>query len=170
MTDAQATNQEYAAVLSFLKTAGLTVDDTITSLSGQIIPRDVLVSVDKYEECRPKLAILKEWLSSSRLSCLQSTAEDNQKWPLLNAVRQLLRRQGFKMTPFRMSDGYTKDGKKKLRRFFIVESMRQAGHIKAEPLENSNGDDGVGDDGVGGGEVGSEVGVDNIPKEYSDIL
>ena len=64
-------------------------------------------------------------MSSSRLSCLQSTAEDNQRWPLLNAVRQLLRIHFYKMTPFRLSDGYTKDGKKILRRFFRIEKMRK---------------------------------------------
>lgn len=112
------------AILEFLKIAGLVVDTDIKVLSGQIISRELLISPEKYEECKIKLSALKTYMSSSRLSCLQSTAEDNQKWPLLNAVRQLLRLHNYKMTPFRMSDGYTKDGKKKVKRFFMIEKMR----------------------------------------------
>ena len=63
-------------------------------------------------------------MSSSRLSCLQSAAESNQRWPLLNAVRQLLKLHNFRMTPFRLSDGYSSDGKKKLKRFFLVETIK----------------------------------------------
>lgn len=112
------------AILDFMRAAGLLVQSDIAGLAGQVIPRDLLVSHEKYDECRPKLVTLKEWMSSSRLSCLQSTAEANQRWPLLNAVRQLLRLHHFKMTPFRLSDGYTKDGKKKLKRFFLVEQLK----------------------------------------------
>ena len=60
------------AILDFLKAAGLIVQSDISGLSGQVISRDLLVSQEKYEECKPKLATLKEWMSSSRLSCLQS--------------------------------------------------------------------------------------------------
>lgn len=112
------------AILDFLKAAGLIVQSDISGLSGQVISRDLLVSQEKYEECKPKLATLKEWMSSSRLSCLQSTAESNQRWPLLNAVRQLLKLHNFRMTPFRLSDGYASDGKKKLKRFFLVETIK----------------------------------------------
>ena len=117
--------QHQAAILEFLRAAGLLVDADITGLAGQTIPRDLLINQDKYDECKHKLVALKGWMSSSRLSCLQSTAVINQRWPLLNAVRQLLRIHNFKMSPFRLSDGYTKDGKKRIRRFFLVEQMKQ---------------------------------------------
>jgi len=120
------------AILDFLKAAGLLVQSDISGLAGQIISRDLLVSQEKYDECKPKLATLKEWMSSSRLSCLQSTAELNQRWPLLNAVRQLLKLHNFRMTPFRLSDGYAADGKKKLKRFFLVETIK-ATEQSAEP-------------------------------------
>lgn len=120
-------NAHQQAILEFLRTAGLLVQSDISGLAGQVIPRETLVSHEKYVDCQAKLAVLKEWMSSSRLSCLQSTAEANQRWPLLNAVRQLLRLHNFKMTPFRLSDGYAKDGKKKLKRFFLVEPMKTAG-------------------------------------------
>lgn len=120
------------AILDFLKAAGLLVQSDISGLAGQVIPRDLLLSQEKYDECKPKLASLKEWMSSSRLTCLQSTAESNQRWPLLNAVRQLLKLHNFRMTPFRLSDGYSNDGKKKLKRFFLVETIK-ATELSHEP-------------------------------------
>ena len=134
----QTDNEDHQkAILDFLKAAGLLVQSDINGLAGQIISRDLLVSQEKYEECKPKLETLKEWMSSSRLSCLQSTAESNQRWPLLNAVRQLLKLHNFRMTPFRLSDGYTPDGKKKLKRFFIVESIK-AVEESTEPVETQD--------------------------------
>ena len=67
---------------------------------------------------------MKKIFSSSYLTSLQDTAEDKQRWPLLNLIRQLLRSCNYKLTPKRISDGYTLDGKKKYKRMFIVEKMR----------------------------------------------
>jgi hypothetical protein len=123
----QSDNEHHQkAILEFLKAAGLLVQSDISGLAGQVIHRDLLVSQEKYDECKPKLVKLKEWMSSSRLSCLQSTAESSQRWPLLNAVRQLLKLHNFRMTPFRLSDGYSTDGKKKLKRFFLIETIKVA--------------------------------------------
>lgn len=116
--------KQQKSILEFLHSAGLLVETELNVLCGQTIPRDLLILPGKYEECLPKLKAVCEHMSSSRLTCLQSTAEENQRWPLLNAVRQLLRSQNYKMTPFRLSDGYNKDGKKILRRFFRIEKMR----------------------------------------------
>lgn len=123
MTEIQ---QDYhqEAIFDFLKSAGLLLENDTNELVGQVIPRDLLVSQHKYEECLPKLILLKSWMSSSRLSCLQSTAKNSQRWPLLNAVRQILRLHNFKMTPFRLSDGYAKDGKKIIRRYFMIEPFK----------------------------------------------
>jgi hypothetical protein len=59
------------------------------------------------------------------LTSLQSTAEENQKWPLLNLVRQILKSCNFSMTPKRISNGYTKDGKKIYKRMFKIEKLNQ---------------------------------------------
>ena len=48
-----------------------------------------------------------------------------QKWPLLNLVRQVLRSCHYKMTPKRVSAGYTKDGKKIFKRMFIIEKLNK---------------------------------------------
>ena len=54
------------------------------------------------------------------MTSLQTNAASSQKWPLLNLVRQILRSSGYQVTPKRLCDGYTKDGKKKYKRIFII--------------------------------------------------
>ena len=116
---------QHDAILSFLKHAGLVVIQDIDSLDGQVIPRELLICDKKYEECKNDISKLRSFLSSSRLTSLQTTAEVHQKWPLLNAVRQILRVHMFRMVPVRMSDGYTKEGKKVIKRLFRIERMKK---------------------------------------------
>ena len=59
---------------------------------------------------------LKKQFSSSRLTSLHKNACVNQKWPLLNLLRQLLSVHGFVMKPLRKSDGYDENGVKKYER------------------------------------------------------
>jgi len=55
---------------------------------------------------------------------LQKNAEASQKWPLLNLVRQILKSNNYKMDPIRKSNGYTKEGKKKYLRFFVIKKLK----------------------------------------------
>ena len=48
-----------------------------------------------------------------------------EKWPLLNLVRQILKSNNFKMDPIRKSNGYTKEGKKKYLRFFVIKQIKE---------------------------------------------
>jgi len=126
------------AILGFLKHAGLVVIQDLDSLEGQVIPRDLLICDKKYEECKNDIASLKQFLSSSRLTSLQSTAELTQRWPLLNAVRQILKVHMFRMVPIRLSDGYTKEGKKIIRRLFKVEKMKKINiHVNESYVEDT---------------------------------
>jgi len=59
------------------------------------------------------------------MTSLQTNADKSQKWPLLNLTRQILSVYGFKMTPIRKSDGYTKEGIKKYKRFFIIKKIEK---------------------------------------------
>ena len=77
-----------------------------------------------YKGLKLTIPDLKSLFSSSYLTALQEPAEKKQKWPLLNLIRQVLRSCNFKLTPKRISDGYTIDGKKKYKRMFIIEKMR----------------------------------------------
>ena len=106
-------------IIEFLKKCKLQLDDE-TQLEGQLIPRDILLSQNTYEEVKAEIDVLKKKFSSSALTSLQSGAQKEQKWPLLNLVRQILGVYGFKMEPVRKSNGYTSDGKKLFKRFFHI--------------------------------------------------
>lgn len=108
----------------FLNECGV-VMDTYNELNGMLIPREILLSIENYKKVKDEILVLKKLFNSSALTALQSTAEENQKWPLLNLVRQILKAIHYKMAPKRVSAGYTKDGKKIYRRMFIVEKLSQ---------------------------------------------
>jgi len=89
-------------------------------LVGQMIPREVLLSETKYDEIKGSIPDLKKTFSSSFLTSLQKNADKNQRWPLLNLVRQILHGHKIEMKPLRKSDGYTKEGVKKYKRYFVL--------------------------------------------------
>jgi hypothetical protein len=62
---------------------------------GAMIPRDMLLDPDKYEKLKPHISILKKIFSSKTMTSMHSGAENTQKWPGLNLVRQVLKRMGF---------------------------------------------------------------------------
>ncbi len=95
-----------------------------SELNGLLISRDVLLSVDKYNEAKLLLPQLKLVFSSSSMTSLQSDAAIVQKFPLLNLVRQILHVYNYTMIPIRKSDGYTADGIKKYKRFFQIEQIK----------------------------------------------
>ena len=96
----------------------------LEDINGQMISRYFLLSDEKYDEIKLYIPDLKKNFSSSFMTSLQKNAEKQQKWPLLNLVRQILNVYSYKMVPIRKSDGYTLDGKKKYKRMFIIEKMR----------------------------------------------
>jgi|TARA_Y100000592_G_C5310720_1_gene239963 hypothetical protein len=95
------------------------------NLDGQLFPREIFLDETRYENIQDKIVILKEYLSSSSLTCLQDTAPANQRWPLLNLIRQLLRTYKYSMEPIRKSDGYDKDGKKRYKRYFKIKKIEK---------------------------------------------
>ena len=96
--------------------------DTLLELNGLFIPREMLLSDNKYDEIKKLIPDLKKNYSSSLMTSLQKTAEKSQKWPLLNLVRQVLNTYNYKMEPVRKADGYTLDGIKKYKRFFLIKT------------------------------------------------
>jgi len=110
-------------MINFLNKATI-VCNNINDLNGMLIPREIFMNEERYTNIKEDIPELKKIFSSSYLTSLQDTAEDKQRWPLLNLIRQLLRSCNYKLTPKRISDGYTLDGKKKYKRMFIVEKMR----------------------------------------------
>jgi hypothetical protein len=110
-------------IIGFLKKCNLQLEDE-TQLEGQLIPRDMLLSQTVYDQVKADIVELKKKFSSSALTSLQSGAEKEQKWPLLNLVRQILRVCSYKMDPVRRSDGYDDEGKKKYKRFFLIKKLK----------------------------------------------
>jgi len=110
-------------MINFLNKSSI-VCNNINDLNGMLIPREIFMNEERYKNIKEDIPELKKIFSSSYLTSLQETAQDKQRWPLLNLIRQLLRSCNYKLTPKRVSDGYTLDGKKKYKRMFIVEKMR----------------------------------------------
>jgi hypothetical protein len=116
-------NDKTILMIDILNNANITCT-YIHDLNGMLIPRELFMNIEIYKNLKEKIPDLKNLFSSSYLTSLQETAEKKQKWPLLNLLRQVLRSCNFKLTPKRISDGYTIDGKKKYKRMFIIEKMR----------------------------------------------
>ena len=117
------TEESQKIVKKFLNKCSIVFED-FNQLDGMLIPRDLLLSKDKYEIVKDDIDKMRELYSSGSLTSLQKTAKENQKWPLLNLVRQILKSNNFKMDPIRKSNGYTKEGKKKYIRFFIIKKIK----------------------------------------------
>ena len=109
-------------------TAGLPFQE-LEEINGIIIERDILLNDQKYDSVKTKIPDLKKYLSSSCLTSLQRDANKKQKWPLLNLVRQILKIYFFKMEPIRKSNGYTKEGKKLYKRFFLIKKIEKTQDI-----------------------------------------
>lgn len=101
---------------------------SFNDLHGMLVPREMFFNDTIYKDLKTKIPELKQFFSSSYLTSLQEPAEKTQRWPLLNLIRQVLRSSNFKLTPKRISNGYTVDGKKKYKRMFIIEKMKVISH------------------------------------------
>lgn len=102
-----------------LNKIGLPFED-LDELLDQLVPRDIFLDKQVYKEIYDEIPILKAYLKSSKCTCLHNNAEKNQRWPLLNITRQILRNYHYKMEPIRKAEGYTEDGKKIYRRYFLI--------------------------------------------------
>jgi len=117
------TNKENDQLCSVIKLLDL---ETIINMSQPLpllIPREQLLEDTVYEKIKVKIPRLKQFFSSSYMTALQSTADTQQRWPLLNLVRQILSAHHYKLVPKRLCDGYSSDGKKKYKRMFSIEKM-----------------------------------------------
>jgi hypothetical protein len=102
-----------------LKECGLIFEND-EEINEMLFERDILINQLKYDSIKTDVEELRGYLSSSLLTSLQKDAPKIQKWPLLNLVRQILHVYGYNMKPIRKSDGYTVDGIKKFKRFFLI--------------------------------------------------
>ena len=116
--------------VKFLNNIGLVFEDP-SGLDGQLISRDMLLNTEIYNSIKDSIPEFKKLFSSSTLTSLHKNAEESQKWPLINITRQILKQNNFKMVPIRKSDGLTPDKKKKYKRFFQIQKLKQI----TEPLD-----------------------------------
>jgi hypothetical protein len=107
-------------ILEFLKECEI-IEQKEGTLENIYIKRDKLITIELYDKMEKAIKKLKRSFSTSSITSLQETAKQRQKWPLLNLIRQLLKTNGFVMTPIRKSAGYNSSGKKKYERYFLVE-------------------------------------------------
>jgi hypothetical protein len=125
---------------------GLNVEK-IEEFEGLFIPREQLLCDLKYNEIKKLIPELKKIYSSTFMTSLQKNADKCQKWPLLNLVRQILNNYKYKMEPIRKSDGYTLDGIKKYKRFFLITASNKKkeknnnNEIVNDNETNNNNDD-----------------------------
>ena len=126
-------------VKSILKIVGLEINK-FDELNGMIISRDLLLSDSKYDELKYCIPELKKNYSSSFMTCLQKDADKSQKWPLINLIRQILHVYGYKMEPIRKADGYTLEGVKKYKRYFLIHKKNN-NEIKKIDLDNTDIED-----------------------------
>jgi phage terminase large subunit len=106
-------------MITVLSKIGIQIEK-LDNAKGLFIEREQLLSDKKYDEVKKLIPQLKQTYSSSFLTSLQKDADKTQKWPLLNLVRQMFSIHGFKMEPIRKSNGYTLEGIKKYKRFFLI--------------------------------------------------
>jgi hypothetical protein len=138
-------------LITFLKDVNLSCNN-LNELDGMMLYRNTLLSDEKYEEVKKKIPELKTLFSSSYMTSLQSNAEQEQRWPLLNLVRQVLRTCNYKLVPKRLSDGYSAEGRKKYKRIFIIEKMKL-------------GTNEIGTNEIGTNEIGTNEYQDSVTKE-----
>lgn len=122
-------------IKTIFKVVGLEINH-FEDLNGMIISRETLLSDNKYDELKYLIPELKKNYSSSFMTSLQKNAEKSQKWPLLNLIRQILHVYGYKMEPIRKADGYTLEGVKKYKRYFLIHKKNINNEIKKIELNN----------------------------------
>jgi hypothetical protein len=125
---------------TILKMIGIEFNE-IEELNGLTIWREQLLSDTKYEEIKKLLPELKKTYSSSFMTSLQKNADKSQKWPLLNLVRQILNVYDYKMYPIRKADGYTLEGVKKYKRYFLINKNVAKNDLNIKKIELKNDDD-----------------------------
>ena len=106
-----------------------------TELDGYLLERDTLVykDISKYNEEINE--IRKKFFKNAHLTSLKEKKSKDEKWPLLNLTRQILKMRGYKMQPIRKANGYSKDGTKLYKRLFKIQKM-----VKSNCSENNKQD------------------------------
>jgi len=109
-------------LIDFFNKIGV-VCEKIEEIEGTQIERNMLLNDERYKKAREHIPELRTIFSTTTLTSLQNPAEQNQKWPLINLTRQILKSCNYNLYPKRICDGYSKDGKKLYKRLYIIEKF-----------------------------------------------
>ena len=131
-------------IICVLSEIGIKIEK-LHDAKGLFIEREQLLCDKKYEEVKKLIPKLKQTYSSSFLTSMQKNADKTQKWPLINLVRQMFSIHGYKLEPVRKSNGYTLDGVKKYKRFFLIreKTIDSSALIKKIDLNNPDENDDI---------------------------
>jgi hypothetical protein len=131
-------------IICVLSEIGIKIEK-LDDAKGLFIEREQLLCDKKYEEVKKLIPKLKQTYSSSFLTSMQKNADKTQKWPLINLVRQIFSIHGYKLEPVRKSNGYTLDGVKKYKRFFLIreKTIDSSALIKKIDLNNPDENDDI---------------------------
>ncbi len=131
-------------IICVLSEIGIKIEK-LDDAKGLFIEREQLLCDKKYEEVKKLIPKLKQTYSSSFLTSMQKNADKTQKWPLINLVRQMFSIHGYKLEPVRKSNGYTLDGVKKYKRFFLIreKTIDSSALIKKIDLNNADKNDDI---------------------------
>ena len=94
-----------------------------------LIPRETLLNKSLYDNIEQEIDTIKKYFSSSSMTSLQQTVKINQKWPLLNLVKKVLKAYNYNMIQFKKACGYDKNKKKIFKRYFKIEKIKSIPEI-----------------------------------------
>ena len=129
---------EHKQFISFLKQVGI-INNNLNELDSTLIERDMLVlkDIDNFKEVINDIKQIYT-VNSTSIPSLKKSAKHKQKWPVLNLTRQILKVINYNMEPIRKSNGYTLEGKKLYKRFFIIKKITKKSTINNEVNININ--------------------------------
>jgi len=109
-------------LIDFFNKIGISCEK-IEEVEGTQIERDMLLSDERYKIAKELIPGLRTIFSTTTLTSLQKPAEKNQRWPLINLTRQILKSCNYNLYPKRVCNGYDKTGKKLYKRLYIIEKF-----------------------------------------------
>jgi hypothetical protein len=95
--------------------------ETLIDAIGRTCSREHLMNMTLYQEiAREFIPGLKMVYSAAGMNCLRPNAESTQKTPLINLLRQVLRANGYTLIPRSELNGYERNGRKRIYRWFEI--------------------------------------------------
>jgi hypothetical protein len=120
---AQKLQQGSRLCVKMLQMVGIlkTSEEILTDAVGRTCSREHLLNMELYSEiAKVLIPDLKLVYSASGMNSLRPNAEVNQKAPLINLMRQILRANGLNLTPKSELNGYYPNGQKRIYRWFEI--------------------------------------------------